>query len=463
LSTITSVNPAAPDEVIAEVTAAGSADVDAAVEAAQRAQRAWHAGGAVARAAALDALADRVRSRSDELATLIAREVGKPIVEARGEVARAVAILRYHAQGALDPHGAHIPAGPGAWALWTQRRPRGVAGLITPWNFPLAIPFWKAAPALAAGNAAVLKAAPPAAACAAAIAELAADALPAGVFQVLQGDAEAGEALVSHPGVDCVSFTGSTAVGRKIIAATAARGVPAQVETGGQNPSIVLADADLAHAAATIANAAMGYAGQKCTATSRIIVEAPVMDAFLAELDRAIAAMAVGDPLDDATAVGPVISEVSLRRASGAVQDAVNRGGSLLRGGDRPGPGWTIAPTLVRVASPDDELAQDEVFAPVAAVVEAASASEATEIANGVRYGLAAAVFTRSLGAAARAIDQLEAGLVRVNQSTAGVDLHAPFGGMKDSSFGPREQGATAREFYTETQTVTVGLAPEAA
>jgi acyl-CoA reductase-like NAD-dependent aldehyde dehydrogenase len=324
----------------------------------------------------------------------------------------------------------------------------------------LAIPLWKASPALAAGNAVILKVAPAAAGCGEALAQLAADALPAGTMQVVHGGSEAGEALVDHPGVRCVSFTGSRAVGRCVVARTAMRCVPAQVEMGGQNPSIVLADADVRHAAATIAGAAMGYAGQKCTATSRVIVETPLVDAILDELGRAVDALVVGDPHNDDTDVGPVISSDARDRALAAVRQSVELGGEVVLGGHARGPGWTVAPTLVRVRAPEDPLAVDEVFAPVAAVVEARSAEQAAEIANGVRYGLSAAVSTGSLSKAARMIDRLEAGMVRVNQSTAGVDLHAPFGGIKDSSFGPREQGRGAREFYTEMRTITVALPP---
>lgn len=354
MTTISSVNPAAPEEVLTTVAAATAADVDAAVEAAHRAHREWYAAGANIRATALDAFADRIRERSSMLAALVVREVGKPVAEARAEVARADAIVRYHAQSALVPSGEHLPPGPGAWALWTQRRPRGVAGLITPWNFPLAIPLWKASPALAAGNAVILKVAPAAAGCGEALAQLAADALPPGVMQVLQGGSEAGEALVDHPGVGCVSFTGSSAVGRRVVERTAMRCVPAQVEMGGQNPSIVLADADLRHAAATIAGAAMVYAGQKCTATSRVIVETPVLDAFVDELGRAVDALVVGDPRNDDTSVGPVISSDARDRALAAVRRSVELGGEVVMGGHAGEPGWTFAPTLVRVRAPED-------------------------------------------------------------------------------------------------------------
>ncbi|MBB4664079.1 aldehyde dehydrogenase family protein [Conexibacter arvalis] len=455
---IVSRNPADPADEVGRFEAAGRDAVDAAMARAVEAQRAWEAGGAAARAAALDALADALRERAERLAALIVREVGKPLTEARGEVARAVAIVRYHGQSALDADGELLPPAPGTWQLATRRRPRGVCALITPWNFPLAIPLWKAAPALAAGNAVALKVAEEASACGAALAELFAQALPDGVATVLHGGAETGGALLDHPATACLSFTGSTAVGTALVAAGGARSLPVQAEMGGQNPSIVLADADLDHAAATIAHAAMGFAGQKCTATSRVIVERSVLGAFTERLVGAVRELRVGAPADAATAVGPLIDDAARDRALAAIAAARGRGAELLCGGEPLEPGSVLAPTLLALADPGDPLGQDELFAPVACVLPADDLDAAIASANGVRYGLAAAVFTRSLEHAARAVDALDAGLVRVNQSTAGVDLHAPFGGTKASSFGTREQGRAARDFFTETRTVSISL-----
>lgn len=455
---VVSRNPADPSDVVGTATVADPTAVADAVERAAAAQRTWATGGAAARVGALEALADAVAADADALAALITREVGKPTTEARGEVARAVAILRYHAETALDADGETLPAPPGTWMLAAQRRPRGVCALITPWNFPLAIPLWKAAPALAAGNAVVLKVAEQASACGSALQALFARTLPADVATVLHGGAETGRALLAHPRTACLSFTGSSAVGHELIATAGARALPVQAEMGGQNPSIVLADADLDAAAATIAHAAMGFAGQKCTATSRVIVVESVIEPFTERLLAAVARLPVGDPTDPQTVVGPLIDEAARDRALAAVEGAVARGGTLLCGGRAVGPGHAIEPTLVRIASNADPLGQDEVFAPVAALLTATDADDAVRHANDVRYGLAAAVFTTSLSTAADAVDRLEAGLVRVNQSTAGVDLHAPFGGTKASSFGGREQGRAAREFFTETRTISIAL-----
>ncbi|WP_344056802.1 aldehyde dehydrogenase family protein, partial [Sphaerisporangium rubeum] len=295
MSVVESRSPQNPAEVVVRAEAAGAAGVAAAVERAREAQAAWAGANAAERAAGLSAAADAVAGAAAELADLVVREVGKPIAEAKGEVARSVAILRYYAQQVFDPVGAvHEPSGSGL--AYTRKRPHGVAGLITPWNFPLAIPLWKAAPALAFGNAVVLKPAPQATATALRLAELL--GLPDGLFHVVPGDAEEGGALVDA--ADVVSFTGSASVGRKVSVAAAGRGVAVQAEMGGQNAAIVLADANLEAAAAQTAAAAFGYAGQKCTATKRVITvgnAAEVREAIVA----AVAKLGVGDPADPAT------------------------------------------------------------------------------------------------------------------------------------------------------------------
>ncbi len=445
-------SPQAPSDVVVSVPAADGAAVSAAADKARAAQRGW-AESASARSAALDAAAGAVAAAAGELADLMVREVGKPLGEARGEVARSVSILRYYAQQVFDPIGRmHAPSGRGL--LYSVRRPRGLAGLITPWNFPLAIPLWKAAPALAFGNAVLLKPAPEATACALRLAELLAPHLPDGLLHVLPGDAETGQAVVEA--ADVVSFTGSVAAGRAVSAAATARGVPAQAEMGGQNPAIVLPDADIPVAAAQIASAAAGFAGQKCTATKRVIVVGDA-EPMRTALVGAIEALTVGDPADAATAVGPVIDAAARDRVTSAADSAVAAGGRILTGG-RPvdGDGFFVQPTLVEDAPIDHLLACDEVFGPIALLQVAATADEALALANGVRYGLAAAVYTSNLAAAMHMANRLEAGLVKVNAPTSGVDFYLPFGGEKDSSLGPREQGKAAQELYTSVHTVAM-------
>jgi aldehyde dehydrogenase (NAD+) len=452
--TITSRNPHDPADVIGEWQEAGEAEVAAAVGRATAAARGWAGTPAPARSAALTAAARALAERTAAVTDLVIREVGKPRSEAAGEVARGVAILHYFAQAALLPDGDTLPpASPGALLL-ARRRPIGVTALVTPWNFPVAIPLWKAAPSLAFGNAVVLKPSEESSAVALLLAEILGPHLPSDVFQVVLGAGDTGRALAGHLGVAAVSFTGSVPAGRDVVARVAGRGGRVQAEMGGQNASVVLADADFERAATAIAYAAMGYAGQKCTATSRIIVEDAAYGKFRDHLVAAITALGVLDPARDGTLVGPVITG---RARDAALAAVAGSGGTVLTGGAALGTaGFYVAPTLVELDSPEGPLATEEVFAPVAALLRADDAEAAVRIANDVRYGLVSALFTQDLGRALRLSDQLDAGMVRVNAPTSGVDFHAPFGGAKQSSYGPREQGLAARDFYTETRTVTI-------
>jgi aldehyde dehydrogenase (NAD+) len=452
--TFQSVNPHSPTEVIGEWAIASDREVASAVAAASQAAREWGSTPAPVRAKAMGDAADALEKRAAELTELTIREVGKPRPEATAEVARGVAILRYYAQHALLPDGETIPAATGSTLLMARRRPVGVVALLTPWNFPVAIPLWKAAPSLAFGNATILAPSSAAAGVALALHEIIAPYLPEDVFQVILGGAAPAQTLIRHPGVAAVSFTGSVLVGREVVATVAARGGRVQAEMGGQNASIVLAGADYEKAATAIAYAAFGSAGQKCTATSRIIVEKPAYEQFRESLIAASASLRVLDPGDRQTVVGPVVSDGARASAMDAITGTAGRvliGGSIL-----DAPGYYLAPTLVELDSPDGPLARQEVFAPVAAVINAPSPEAAVAIANDVRFGLVTSVFTRDLGQALTLTEQIDTGMVKVNAPTSGVDFHAPFGGAKDSSYGPREQGQAARDFYTETRTVTI-------
>ena len=450
-------NPARPDDEVLRLTPAGGIDLDRAVSRAQEASAAWGRTPAPQRGEALRLAADRIEQAAGELADLVCREVGKPIAEARGEVARSAAILRFNAGLTLDPEGDSLPPADGRSLLFTRRAARGVVGLITPWNFPLAIPLWKLAPALAYGNACVLKPSEHSPACAEQLRSLFAGLLPDGVLEVVHGEGDIGAALVAHPAVRALSFTGSTAVGREVAVELTRRGAAAQCEMGGQNASIVLADADIEAAAGMIAPAAMSYAGQKCTATGRVICEAGIYDQLRQALVAAVDAMPVEDPTDPGCQVGPLIEQAARDAALAAVGRATASGGRLLRGGEPIGDGgWYMEPTLVEVDDPGAELAQEEVFAPVCAMLRAADAGQAAEIADGVRQGLSTAIFTRDLDRALELTRDLKTGLVRVNQQTSGVDYWAPFGGEKASGIGPREQGRAARDFYTSVRTVLI-------
>ncbi|MGK4579852.1 aldehyde dehydrogenase family protein [Kitasatospora sp. HPMI-4] len=450
---MSSYNPADPADLVVSVDTPGAAGTVAAVERARAAQPAWSAAGAAARSAALTHAAEAVEAHAAELAALMVREVGKPLAEARAEVARTAAIWRYYAQAPYAPSGAlHEPAA-GEGMLLTRRRPYGVAGLITPWNFPLAIPTWKAAPALAVGNTAVLKPAPEGTACALRLAELA--GLPEGVLTVVPGGAEEGAALVGS--ADVVSFTGSTAVGQAVIAATTARGVPVQAELGGLNAAIVLPDADLGQAAAHLAAAIAGYAGQKCTATSRVIAVGEAYEPLVGALAKALAGAAAGEPGDPATVCGPVISAAALDRLTGAVDSARAAGAELLTGGGRvERPGWFVEPTLLARVPAGHPLLEEEFFGPVAVVLPAADLDEAIALANATPHTLATSVHTRDLDAALLAADRLDAGMIRVNAPSSGVDFHLPFGGAKSAGYGAREQGQAALDFFTASRTVTL-------
>ncbi|HEX5005194.1 MAG TPA: aldehyde dehydrogenase family protein [Gemmatimonadales bacterium] len=462
-ATLQDLNPSDARDVVAELPVGTGQDAAAAVAAASEALPSWRRMTGPARAELLHRWAAAIDGRAEEMAQLLAREVGKPIAEARGEVGRCIVILRYYAGDAVRSVGEVVPAQSAGALQYTLREPLGVVALITPWNFPVAIPLWKAAPALAFGNTVVLKPSEHSPAAALLLAETANSAgLPPGVFNVLLGSgAEAGEALLRADAVRGVSFTGSAAVGKRVAAIGAERNIRYQTEMGGKNVVIVLPDADLDLAARLTAAGAMRYAGQKCTATSRAIVSRKVEGPFLDKLRAQVDGLALGPVTDPAAAVGPVISAASrdrIRTALGAVRGEVVIGGGQPQGAAFTN-GYFVTPTIVRGVSADDALAQEELFGPVLAVLEADGLDDAIGLANHSRYGLSASLFTRDIGAALRYIHQIEVGLVRVNGDTTGVDPHAPFGGMKGSSSGSREQGTAAREFYTETKTVQVSPA----
>ncbi|HWZ26957.1 MAG TPA: aldehyde dehydrogenase family protein [Gemmatimonadales bacterium] len=457
--TFSDVNPSNPEDVVALVPAGAPDDAVRAGAAAQEALGAWRALPGPARAEHLYKWAEVIGGRREALAQAMCREVGKPIAEARGEVGRGEVILRYYAGEAVRQGGDVIPSqAPGALQL-TLREPLGVVALITPWNFPFAIPLWKAAPALAFGNTVVLKPAEDASALASLIAETALQAgLPAGVFNVVPGaGAGVGAALIAAQPVRAVSFTGSAAVGATVAAACAARNIRYQTEMGGKNVVIVAADADLDRAALLTAGGAMRYAGQKCTATSRAILLRPIADLFLAKLKSQVEALPLGPVDDPQSAVGPLITARARDRVSAAVKGA----GQFVTGGQAPadprfGKGFFFSPTVVRDVAPDSPLATEEVFGPVLATFVVDDLDQALTLANRTRYGLSASLFTRDLASALQYVRRIEAGLVRVNGDTTGVDPHAPFGGFKGSSSGSREQGPAAREFYTEIKTVQI-------
>src|SRR5438094_6202699 len=443
-------NPANPTEVVGEFPASGEEDVDAAVEAAANAFRGWSDTPAAGRASVLMRAADAIDARVEEMAADMAREMGKPLREARLESARTAAIFRFFAGEAWRPKGELYEQSATGSALYTLRRPLGVVGLITPWNFPAAIPAWKMAPALVYGNTVVLKLAQDAPLTglhlAAALDET---GIPAGVLNVVIGrGAEVGTPLVAHPKVRAISFTGSVAVGHQVREQATARGKRVQLELGGHNPLIVTADADLGRAVEAAYAGAFWSAGQKCTATRRIYVEAPVYDEFRQRLLDRVESGKVGDPTDPETEVGPLVNEQQLNDVLQAIDRGKRDGGHVLAGGERVDEdSYLVTPTLFEGVADDAMLSCEEVFGPVTSLYRFETIGEAIERANAVEFGLSASIFTTSLEPTDRFVNEVEAGLLHVNSQTAGADVHVPFGGIERSGYGPHQQGRAALEF----------------
>ncbi len=450
-------SPWRPSEVTGTYPASGAGDAQAAVDAAAAAFPSWAGLPAPARAAFFFKAADAIEARVERIAQDMTAEMGKPLREARMEAARAAAILRYSAGEAYRPAGEVYEPSVANQTLYTRRRPLGVVGLITPWNFPVAIPVWKLAPALIYGNTVVLKLGYEAPRTGLHIAECFAEAgLPPGVLNVLTGaGSTAGAELVRNPAVRALSFTGSVAVGHAVRNEATARNCRVQLELGGHNPLLVMADAELDRAVEGTFAGAFWSAGQKCTATRRVYAHESVYDAFREKLLTRIAAANVGDPADPGTEVGPVVNAGSMEEILAAVQRGVSDGGTILAGGERADDeGYLIAPTLLEGVPDGSYLSCQEVFGPVTSLYRFATLDEALERANAVEFGLSAAVYTRDLHTVQRFANELQAGILHVNSQTAGADVHVPFGGLKGSAWGPHEQGRAALEFYTETVTV---------
>jgi alpha-ketoglutaric semialdehyde dehydrogenase len=430
------------------------ADVDAAVTAAARAFEPWSQLPSQARAAVLATAATLVDQRAEKIAADMTHEMGKPIRESRGEVGRVAAILRYFAGEALRPEGELFQQA-GGGRVFTTRRPVGVVGLITPWNFPAAIPIWKSAPALAYGNTVVLKAAREAPLTALHLGGCLFDAgLPAGVFNVVLGRGSSlGAALIADERVAAISFTGSIATGTSVRDAATAAGKRVQCELGGQNPLIVMADADLARASDAAYAGAFWSAGQKCTATRRIYVQAAAYDQFRDLFLARIARGVVGDPSESATEVGPLVSESQYNGVIEAIEQGKREGGRVISAA-APGPAFLVPPTVFEGVADTAMLSCDEVFGPVVSLYSFETLDEALVRANAVPMGLSASIFTSDIGAADRFSRELNAGILHVNSQTAGAEVHVPFGGIKGSGWGPHEQGRAAIEFYTDVVTV---------
>ena len=451
-------NPSNLADVIGHYTQGDASQVEAAVSAAQAAFPAWSNSGIQARFDALDKIGSEILARKEELGTLLAREEGKTKPEGIGEATRAGHIFKFFAGECLRLAGETMPSVRPNIGVEITREPIGVVGLITPWNFPIAIPAWKIAPALAFGNCVVFKPADLVPGCAWALAEIISRAgIPAGVFNLVMGPGRViGEALVNHPGVSGISFTGSVGVGTRIAQTCAQTLKKVQLEMGGKNPQVILDDADLTQAVELSVQSCFYSTGQRCTASSRLVVTDRIYPQFIEAMQQRMARIKVGDACEAGIDIGPVVSLAQLEQDLAYVEIGKAEGATLLTGGqrlERATEGFFLAPSLFVDSTTSMRINREEIFGPVASVIRVKDYEEALAVANDTPFGLSAGIATTSLKHATHFKRHAQAGMVMVNLPTAGVDYHAPFGGRKGSSYGPREQGSYAREFYTTVKT----------
>lgn len=452
-----SENPSDTREVVSEYARADRNQTELAIRAASDALPHWSRSTPQRRADVLDQIGSEILARKDELGLLLAREEGKTLPEGIGEAARAGQIFKFFAGEALRIPGETMASVRPDIQVDVTREPVGVVGIISPWNFPFAIPAWKIAPALAYGNTVVFKPAELVPACGWALTEIISRCgLPAGVFNLVMGSGrEVGQTMVDHPLVNALSFTGSVATGERILQATAARRAKVQLEMGGKNPLVVLADADLDQAVECAVQGSFFSTGQRCTASSRLIVETPVHDAFVARLRTRMAALKVGNALERGIDIGPVAERSQLEQNQSYLAIGRSEGAEHVWGGElleRATPGHYMSPALF-LARPEHRIAREEIFGPVACVLRADDFEHALALANDTPFGLCAGICTTSLKHAMHFRRNAEVGMTMVNLPTAGVDFHVPFGGRKGSSYGSREQGRYAAEFYTTVKT----------
>lgn len=459
--TFESNNPANFDEIVAIYQQSNEEDIKKALNSASEAQPAWAKLEAPKRGSILIKAADILEKRLNQIAEEMVREEGKNIGEAKGETMRAVNLLRYFGGEGARFFGQVIPSErPGVFGF-TFRKPLGVVALITPWNFPIAIPVWKAAPALVSGNTIVLKPASLAPLCVMRVAEALHEAgLSPGVFNVISGSgSQVGIPLIENNVIKALSFTGSTEVGQALNERALKRRIKTQMEMGGKNPTIVLKDADIAKAVEIVVNGAFFGTGQKCTATSRAIIEEPIFDNFLKALVERTKKLKVGNGLEDGVDIGPCVDENQMNTVLSYIDIGKKEGGKILCGGRRLtegnyAKGYFVEPTVFTDITPTMRIAQEEIFGPVVAILPAKDFKDAIDIANNVKFGLSASIVTNDLSKTFEFINSIESGLMMVNLPSAGLDFHMPFGGTKESGFGMKEQGPVAIDFYTELKIV---------
>ena len=452
------INPSDTNDVVGLYAQGSAEDARQAIAAAKAAFPAWSRSGILERHAVLRKTSDEILARKEELGKLLAREEGKTLPEAIGEVTRAAQIFDFFAGEALRLTGEMVPSARPGIGVEITREPLGVIGIITPWNFPIAIPAWKIAPALCYGNTVVFKPADLVPGCAWAIVDILNRAdLPKGVLNLVMGRGSVvGQAMLDSPDLAGITFTGSTGTGKRVALASIEHNRKFQLEMGGKNPMVVLDDADLAVAVEAAANSGFFSTGQRCTASSRLIVTEGIHDRFVAALTEKLKSLTVDNALKQGTHIGPVVDEKQLKQDTDYIEIGKQEGAKLAYGGEllkRDTPGFYLQPTLFTEATNQMRISQEEIFGPVASVIRVKNYEEALAVANDTPFGLSAGIATTSLKYATHFKRNSEAGMVMVNLPTAGVDFHVPFGGRKASSFGPREQGKYAAEFFTVVKT----------
>ena len=452
------INPSDTSDIIGEYAHASAAQTQQAIEAAYQASSAWGNSSIQHRSDILDNIGSEILQRREELGELVSREEGKTLPEGIGEATRAGQVFKFFAGEALRPGGEFIDSIRPGLDVSVTRAPMGVVGLILPWNFPIAIPAWKVAPALAYGNAVVFKPAELVPATAHAMAEIIVNAgVPDGVFNLVMGTgAEVGATIVNHPAVNAISFTGSVRTGRDVALAAASRMAKVQLEMGGKNPLVVLDDADLSTAVECAVNGAYFSTGQRCTASSRLIVTEGIHDKFVAAVSERMRKLTVDHALKAGTDIGPVVDQRQLQQNLDYIQVGINDGANLVCGGEqvsRDTQGFFMTPALFTESSNKMRINREEVFGPVATVIRVKDYEEALATANDTEFGLSSGIVTTSLKYSSHFKRHIQSGVASVNVPTAGVDYHVPFGGIKSSSYGSREQGSYAKEFYTTVKT----------
>ena len=461
--TATNVNPANTDDVLGTIRQATREEAKAAVDSAAETFPSWRATPAPTRGRIVARAARLMEEHKEELAQLLTREEGKTIAESRGELQRSINVADFCAGESRRMNGETIQSELPANFAYTLKQPLGVVACVTPWNFPVAIPVWKIAPALVAGNTVVFKPASLTPATAVRIVEIFENAgLPAGVLNLVLGSgSDAGDEIIAHPAVKAVSFTGSNQVGIRLYEQVSRRGAKVQCEMGGKNPVVILEDADMELAVESTAQGAFGSSGQRCTATSRAVVVNDIADEFVDRIAKRAASMRIGDGSDPGTEMGPSVDESQFKTVLSYVDIGREDGATLICGGDRAtGPGldkgYFVHPAVFDNVTPDMRIAREEVFGPVLSVLRVKDFDEAMRVANDCEYGLSSSIFSNDATRIFRFVDEIETGMTHINSPTTGGEAHIPFGGIKGTGIGDREQGSTALDFYTELKVVYV-------